>query len=292
MWHRTNGWVWMAALACGILAALAFGVAASASMGDDPNTQARVALREKQLERAIELASQTLQADAKNAEAYLIRGMAREQARQFEQAIADLNRAVELKPTRPILLQALLHRATARFRSGAVEDSVKDFEALLAMNPSARPELWQYGIALYYVGRYADGVKLFADHRQVNPEDVENAAWHFLCNAKANDVNKARAELIPVKRDDRVPMAEVQQLLAGKVEPIAVLEAAEAGQVGKAERTRRRFYANLYLGYYFEALGESAKAREHIERAVRDYRVSDYMWDVGKVHLDRLTKKR
>jgi lipoprotein NlpI len=274
------------------MAALALGVSASASLGDDPNAQARAALREKQLERAIELATQTIEADSKNAEAYLIRGIAREQARQFERALADLNKAVELKPNRPMLLQALLHRATARFRSGAVEDSVKDFESLLELNPTARPELWQYGIALYYVGRYADGVKLFADHRRVNPEDVENAAWHFLCNAKAHDVNKARAELIPVKSDDRVPMAEVQQLLAGKVEPIAVLEAAEAGQVSTAERTRRRFYANLYLGYYFEALGETTKAREYIERAVRDYRVSDYMWDVGKVHLDRLSKKR
>jgi lipoprotein NlpI len=284
MWHRANGWVCMAALA--------LGVSASASLGDDPNAQARAALREKQLERAIELATQTIEADSKNAEAYLIRGIAREQARQFERALADLNKAVKLKPNRPMLLQALLHRATARFRSGAVEDSVKDFESLLELNPTARPELWQYGIALYYVGRYADGVKLFADHRRVNPEDVENAAWHFLCNAKAHDVNKARAELIPVKSDDRVPMAEVQQLLAGKVEPIAVLEAAEAGQVSTAERTRRRFYANLYLGYYFEALGETTKAREYIERAVRDYRVSDYMWDVGKVHLDRLSKKR
>jgi lipoprotein NlpI len=284
MWHRANGWVCMAALA--------LGVSASASLGDDPNAQARAALREKQLERAIELATQTIEADSKNAEAYLIRGIAREQARQFERALADLNKAVKLKPNRPILLLALLHRATARFRSGAVEDSVKDFESLLELNPTARPELWQYGIALYYVGRYADGVKLFADHRRVNPEDVENAAWHFLCNAKAHDVNKARAELIPVKSDDRVPMAEVQQLLAGKVEPIAVLEAAEAGQVSTAERTRRRFYANLYLGYYFEALGETTKAREYIERAVRDYRVSDYMWDVGKVHLDRLSKKR
>lgn len=264
----------------------------TAHQDDDRNAAARLALRENDLDKAIDLASQAIQADVRNIEAYLIRGLAHERARQFEKALADLNRAAQLKPKGQLQFQILLHRGTCHFRSGAVEKSVADFEELIALEPKARPELWQYGIALYYVGRYADAVKLFADHRTVNPEDVENAAWHFLCNAKANNFNQARAELIPVKRDNRIPMAEIQQLFAGKVEPIAVLEAAEAGKATNSERTTRRFYANLYLGYYYEAVGQPQQAREHIERAVRDYRVPDYMWDVGKVHLDRLTQKK
>jgi hypothetical protein len=34
--------------------------------------------------------------------------------------------------------------------------------------------------------------------RTVNPNDVENAAWHFLCVARAESPEKARAALLPV----------------------------------------------------------------------------------------------
>mgnify|MGYP000446850332 CR=1 FL=1 len=40
-----------------------------------------------------------------------------------------------------------------------------------------------------------EGRKLFELHRSVNPQDVENAAWHFLCAARVDGLEKARAQL-------------------------------------------------------------------------------------------------
>ena len=61
--------------------------------------------------------------------------------------------------------------------------------------PDEAPYLWQRGIALYYAGRYDDCRRQFESHRSVNPDDVENAAWHFLCVARAESPAKARAAL-------------------------------------------------------------------------------------------------
>ena len=60
----------------------------------------------------------------------------------------------------------------------------------------------------------------------MNPDDVENAAWHFLCVARAESPAKARAALLPVGPDARVPMREVYQMFRGTLTPEQVLSAA------------------------------------------------------------------
>jgi len=71
------------------------------------------------------------------------------------------------------------------------------------------------GIALYYAGRFKDCRAQFESHRTVNPDDVENAAWHFLCVARAESVTSARAALLPVGPDPRVPMRQIYQMFRG-----------------------------------------------------------------------------
>jgi tetratricopeptide (TPR) repeat protein len=80
---------------------------------------------------------------------------------------------------------ALLDAAVADFERGRIDESVAKFNQLVTVAPRAMPQLWQRGIALYYAGRYDDCRKQFEAHRTVNPDDVENAAWHFLCVARA-----------------------------------------------------------------------------------------------------------
>ena len=92
--------------------------------------------------------------------------------------------------------RTVLGRAIADFLAGRVKESVVGFDRVAALAPDAAPQLWQRGIALYYVGRYDDCRKQFESHRTVNPNDVENPAWHFLCVAHAESPQSARASRI------------------------------------------------------------------------------------------------
>ena len=49
------------------------------------------------------------------------------------------------------------------------------------------------------------------------------------------------------------------------------------------------FYAHLYLGLYFDAVGEKRKALEHMNEAGGKYRLG-YMGDVAHVHAEMLRK--
>ena len=97
---------------------------------------------------------------------------------------------------------------------GRVKESVADFDKFLEARPDQRPQHWQRGIALYYAGQFEDGAKQFEIHKTVNANDVENAAWHFLCVARWKGVEAARAGLIPIEGDGRVPMMTVHKMFA------------------------------------------------------------------------------
>jgi lipoprotein NlpI len=177
----------------------------------------------------------------------------------------------------------VLDRAVAHFTAGRVAESVAEFDTLVRLAPADAPYLWQRGIALYYAGRYGDCRAQFESHRTVNPSDVENAAWHFLCVARADSSQRAKAMLLPVGPDVRVPMREIYQMFGGELGPDEVLAAA-------GNRQQARFYAHLYVGLYSEAIGDRARTLEHL-KAAADPLYADaggYMHIVARVHLATL----
>ena len=134
-----------------------------------------------------------------------------------------------------------MNRATDDFRAGRIEQSVAGFDRVAKLSPADAPYLWQRGIAQYYAGRFADCRDMFVSHRTVNPDDVENAAWHFLCAARAESVDAARKNILPVGPDARIPMREVYQMFLGRLTPAQVLSAAGSD-------TSAQFFARLYVG--------------------------------------------
>jgi lipoprotein NlpI len=178
--------------------------------------------------------------------------------------------------------QVVFERAVSDFLSGRVAESVAGFDTLASMDPDHAPQLWQRGIALYYAARYKDCQSQFESHRTVNPNDVENAAWHFVCVARAESPQRAKAALLPVGPDARPPMRQIYEMFRGELTPEGVMAAA-------GSRPEAQFYAHLYIGLYAEALGNTAVALEHITAAADDrYAMGGYMHAVTKVHLARL----
>lgn len=180
----------------------------------------------------------------------------------------------------------ILDRAVVDFEAGRIPQAVDGFDRVARLVPSFAPQLWQRGIALYYAGRYQDCRAQFESHRTVNPDDVENAAWHFLCVARGESAEKAKRALLAVGPDSRVPMHEIYEMLRGKYTPEQVMRAA-------GERIDAQFYAYLYTGLYYEALGDTERARRQITEAAGDrYSAAGYMHAVARVHRDLLIRAK
>ena len=173
-------------------------------------------------------------------------------------------------------------RGMVRFRANQIALSVSDFQHAAELQPRLAPQLWQLGISYYYQGEFEKGRRQFESHQRVNRNDVENAAWHFLCVARIAGIEVARKQLLKIDttRDTRVPMTEVYEFYAGRTSVEAVLAAAE-----KADTERARMYANLYLGLYFEVAEKVELARDHLRKSAAAKLKNNYMHDVAKVHL-------
>jgi ubiquinone/menaquinone biosynthesis C-methylase UbiE len=176
-------------------------------------------------------------------------------------------------------------RGVQLYFEGKIKECLVEWDAQVKDDPSSLPGHWQRGLALYYAGRWQDGRTQFEVHQTVNPQDVENAVWHYLCVARLENVAAAQKAFIPITADPRVPMREIHALFAGKGTPEAVLASAAKSDGHTPEAVQSHLcYANLYLGLYFEAAGKTDEAKKHMLEAARLTDDESYMGRTAKVH--------
>jgi lipoprotein NlpI len=217
--------------------------------------------------------------------------LAAQQLDDRDQALERLTQELRERPT----ARAYADRGRLYFQLAQIKESVADFDSAIKLEPRTAPYLWERGIALYYAKRFDDGRKQFESHRLVNPNDVENSVWWYLCVARAGQatpeqLKKAKTSLLPIQNDPRVPMMQIYSLFRGDGSVDVVFAAAQAGSPSKDELRNQMFYANLYVGLYFEAQGDAKQARNYIGQAAGKFSVDHYMGDVARVHM-RLRRK-
>ena len=173
--------------------------------------------------------------------------------------------------------------AQVLFLAGKAPESLPLFNRANALLAERAPDNWQRGIALSVCGKWAEGAQQFKMHHDVNPNDVENSAWYYLCVAKSESLEAAKKSVIPSRGDARQPMMAILQMLKGEAKPEDVLAVAEKAAAGPA-RKEAVFYGELYVGLYYDSIGKAEEAEKHL-RASLNYDQSHYMSDTSRVYL-------
>jgi lipoprotein NlpI len=241
-----------------------------------------------EVETRLRAATAAVAANPHDAQAYRARAAIYAAAEDHERAIADYDRLIELDPKSA---EAFDQRGSQHFMLGHIARSIEDFDRSIQLRPQQEPWHWKRGISYYFAGRYDQGRRQFEGYQTVDDNDVENAVWRYLCMARAQGIAIARGSLLSIKRDGRVPMMEVYALFGGRATSDDVLAAARAGHPSPAALNERLFYAHLYLGLYYEAAGDAARAREHLATAAESHKIGHYMWNVADVHAKRLKEQ-
>jgi lipoprotein NlpI len=255
-------------------------VAPAAEPADAMIDSARQFLARGDADQAFNIAQAAVEEYPRNPACYAARAAVYDARREFDRAVGDYGRVIELSPNEAGPYE---RRGEDQFRLGRFKESVADFDKVTAIQPARAPYHWQRGLSLYYAGDFEGGAKQFEIHKTVNPDDVENAVWHYLCVARTVGVDEARKGLIPIQGDARVPMMQIYAMFAGKAQGADVLAAAGAGHPSEARRKQRLFYAHLYIGLFEQAAGHAAAAKEHLLLAAEKYADDDYMGDLARV---------
>ena len=279
-------------LIMGTQLAVILGALNSRAVGDETideiMAQGKTALSKGQIKDALALADKAVALDGKQPRGYFFRALVHESARRHEQAIADYTKVIELNPKAG---EAFDRRGSEHFKLGHFAESIADFDRFLELKPAEAPGHWRRGISCYYGGRFEDGWKQFKGYEKVDTNDVENAVWHYLCLARAAGADTARESMLKIGTDKRVPLMLVYELFKGKAKPEDVLAAVHQGNPAAQELRNRLFYAHLYLGLYYESLGDKKQTLAHMRKAAEDYAFPHYMGDVARVHLALLQKQ-
>ena len=246
--------------------------------------EAQAAYRKGKERRALSVANQAIELDPRHATGYLLRGAIYERARKHSLALADYDEAIKVRPEQA---NSYNRRGGVLFKLNRIADSIEDFDKAIELDPHQEPQHWQRGISYYYAGLYERGRRQFESHQTVNPNDVENAVWHYLCVARLRGAREAQGSILRIEGDARVPMAEIYRLFRGEGTIGQVLEAARAGSPSPAALNEHLFYAYLYIGLYHEANGKTKAARTNVVQAA-NHEVGHYMWHVARVHAQRL----
>lgn len=176
------------------------------------------------------------------------------------------------------------------YLSGNAKESVPVFDRVIELLPSRAADNWQRGIALATVGEFKRGAEQFKLHHDVNPDDVENSAWYYLCVAKSESVEAAKKTLIGSRGDRREPMMEILKMLQGRSTPEQVLEAAEKSSPVPELKVRAKFYADLYIGLYYDSIGREEDAVKFFKRSLEQGETG-YMADTARVYLEHRFQK-
>ncbi len=223
-----------------------------------------------------------IKASPKQVAGWMKCGFARFQLAQYKEADADFSKILELRPDE---LEALNRRGAARFFQGDIKGSLADFDAFLQARPKEKPGHWQRGIALYYAGDFAEGARQFEGYQAVDSNDVENAVWHFLCNAAKEGIAEARKKILPIGRDRRAPLMEIYSLFKDEIKESDVLKGVAKLPAGP-QKDQALFYGHLYLALWRETNRDKEGTLAHLKEACGPYRNYQYMGEVARVHKE------
>lgn len=205
--------------------------------------------------------------------------------RDYASAIKYVNQRMEKESDDDTVMFA----ADTLLRAGDCEAALEWFDKYSASNPESIPHLWQRGITLYFLGRFDDAAKQFEVHRDVNPNDVENAAWHYLCVSRAESVEKADELLLPAPNDPRPTMEEVMEMFrsGNTADVVKKMETFDKRtRIGAAAW----FYGRFYLAMYADAQGRPKDAKQFMSECAADA-PWNYMGDIARLYLKRLDGK-
>ena len=235
---------------------------------------------------AVKIFTQAIAADGSNVIAYYNRGRIQEVLSNFEEAYADYNALLRIKPDH---IQGLFLRGDMNLRMGRFADAIADYDMSLQLNPKLEVRHWKRGIAYYFAGRYEDGRRQFEKCLKAETNDVENALWHFACVARAAGPEKARAALVTVEPNRRLPlneaMLQLHAVYSGATKPEELLASTPGMDATLDNSTDRAIYTSFFLGLYYEATGQPGKALECFEKTGRMTKRGHNLGDLARLRV-------
>lgn len=131
----------------------------------------------------------------KGALVYYLRGLTKSNKGDYDGAINDFSKAIELAPDAPA---AYTNRGYARYKKGDIDSAIKDYDKVIETHPGFAYAWYRKGSTLLKLGRYEEAIKVLDKSIELDSKNAEawynRACTYSLKNDKPNaleDLKKA-----------------------------------------------------------------------------------------------------
>ncbi len=212
-------------------------------------------------------------------------------APMLEKFADDLKEIDAALATSPDAIPLLSQRGDRHLFLGHFRQAVADYERMIALDPAQDAPHWRLGIAYYFNGQYGKSARQFEKYHDYDGHDRENGIWKFLAQARAESIEKARAEMLTYTKFDREPFPSLYEMFAGTKSSDEVL--AEIVRKGLSDDLHVVFFGTYYAGLNEALLGHRERALALLDKAValpqaRSGGGPGYMWQAARLHWERL----
>jgi len=103
-----------------------------------------------------------------DANVFYERGFVYSQLEKYKEAIADLNKALEIDPK---ISSAFSFRGQAHFELGNYQQAINDYNKAIELNPKSAWAYYNRGLAYVNLGNYQQAIKDFTKTIELNPKN-------------------------------------------------------------------------------------------------------------------------
>jgi len=266
-----------------LLWALATATSALSAQSVQYRSPAGVTYRAQTDTGAIARAATALAADPRNVDRFIQLAVAQSGARQFREAIATLTRGLAIAPDHPMLLRWRGHRYLS---VREFDRALADLERGLQLDNTNYGILYHLGIVRFARAEFGIAAEAFRRAQPHAPDAGELAGatdWLWMSLVRAGRGVDARAMLD--RRPDSLPVTNAYtqrlRLYRGEIGPDAVLTPADTADVAVAT-------LSFGIGNWYLVRGDTAQAQVWFERAVRSGGWPGFGFILAEVELRRL----
>ncbi len=211
---------------------------------------------------------------------YWLRGVAHSDKKNYKDAIADLNKALELgNPEAP---KVLIPLSLAKINIGDYKSAIEDYNKLIKINPDKSELFFNRGISKFKLGDDKGALDDFNKTLELNPNYYEASNNRGFIKSKFNDFKGAILDYNNVIRINPKDSFAYNNRGYAKLK-IKDYESAYKDFIKSFECFPNNSYAYRNLGLYYLDLREYNKACENLNKALELGYTVNYGNDVSEL---------
>lgn len=207
--------------------------------------------------------NRVIELNPKSPFSYQSRSLAYFKSGRYNEAITDFTRTIQLDPE---YVYAYIYRSDAYFRLGLFDHAISDYEKLMELNPEDLYIYFNRGLAYFYNDKFKKAENDFEQCLELDSQDAQAMIWLYLSRERGGRTGELQLVAQSKNMKPRHWPHQIAFMLLDNLTPELLLE--DTVNADPKVETERLGEAYFFIGQYHIVRGQDFKAKENLQKCV------------------------